>query len=58
MAIEPRGVNLFAALHRTTDDHLPPQPTDDDLLAWADELKRPPERRRQLVAEPLSAYAR
>jgi hypothetical protein len=58
VAIEPRGVNLFAALHRTTDDDLPPQPSDDDLLAWADELKRQPPRRRQLVADPVSAYAR
>jgi hypothetical protein len=48
-------VNPFAALRRTTDDDLPAQPTDDDLLAWAEELRTgyEPRRRRQLVAEPL-----
>jgi hypothetical protein len=47
-------VNLFAALRRTTLDDLPPQPTDDDLLAWAEDLRTgyEPRRRRQLVAAP------
>ncbi|MGQ0434959.1 MAG: hypothetical protein ACT452_21435 [Microthrixaceae bacterium] len=48
---------LFDALTRrstrSTDD-LPAQPSDDDLLAWAHELKLGrPRRVRQLVAEPL-----
>ena len=48
-------MNLFAALRRTTDDDLPPQPSDDDLLAWAEDLRAgyEPRRRRPLVAEPL-----
>jgi hypothetical protein len=51
-------VNLFAALRRTTHEvDLPTQPTDDDLLAWADELRTTyqprPRRTRPLVAAPI-----
>jgi hypothetical protein len=49
-------VNLLTALRRTTDDGLPTQTSDEDLLAWAEELKttdeRQPRRRRPLVAAP------
>ena len=51
------GVNLFATLRRTTEDDLPAPPSDDDLLAWADDLRTTyeprPRRTRQLVAAPL-----
>jgi hypothetical protein len=50
-------VHLFAALRRTTDDDLPAAPSDDDLLAWAEELRTTyeprPRRTRPLVAAPL-----
>ena len=49
-------MNLFAALRRTThDDDLPSQPTDEDLLAWAEDLRTSyePRRKRPLVAAPL-----
>jgi hypothetical protein len=48
-------VTLFDALmKRETGGDLPSQTSDDELLAWAEELKRPvPRRRRPLVADPL-----
>ena len=53
------AVNPFTALRRTTEDiDLPAQPSDDDLLAWAEELRTTyelrPRRTRQLVAAPLN----
>jgi hypothetical protein len=48
-------VTLFTALlKRETGGDLPDQTTDEDLLAWAEELKRSGPRRRQLVADPLT----
>jgi hypothetical protein len=45
---------LDALLKREAGGDLPEQTSDDDLLAWAEELRRStPRRRRQLVAEPL-----
>jgi hypothetical protein len=48
-------VNLIAALRRTPEDELPAQPTDEDLVAWAEELRTSyePRRRRPLVAAPI-----
>jgi len=51
-------VNLFAALRRPTAEiDLPIQPSDDDLLAWAEELRTTyeprPRRTRPLVAAPV-----
>jgi hypothetical protein len=53
--VEPCGVNLFAALRRIPEDDMPAQPTDEDLLAWAEELRTTyePRRRRPLVAAPI-----
>jgi hypothetical protein len=52
--VEPPSVTLFnALLKRETGGDLPDQTTDEDLLAWAEELKRHGPRRRQLVADPL-----
>ncbi|MFL6205420.1 MAG: hypothetical protein ACJ739_08710 [Acidimicrobiales bacterium] len=51
-------MNLLAALRRTPESELPAQPTDDDLLAWAEELRTTyeprPKRTRPLVAAPLT----
>ena len=54
-SVELLGVNLFAALRHNPEDELPVQPTDDDLLAWAEELRSSyePRRRRPLVAAPV-----
>ena len=56
--VELLGVNLFAALRRPTAEiDLPTQPSDDDLLAWAEELRTTyeprPRRTRPLVAAPV-----
>jgi len=47
-------VNLFAALQRTSDDELA-QPSDEELLAWAEELRsaKRPKRKHPLVAAPI-----
>jgi hypothetical protein len=47
-------VNLLAALRRTTHDDLPVQTTDEDLLAWTEDLRTgyEPRRKRPLVAAP------
>jgi hypothetical protein len=52
-------VNPFTALRRTGDDiDLPAQPTDEDLLAWAEQLRTSyqprPRRTKQLVAAPIT----
>ena len=57
MSSNPVRVTLFAALRRTREDDLPPQPSDDDLLEWAEELRMTyaprPRRTRPLVAAPI-----
>jgi len=47
-------VTLFGVLtKRETGGDLPKQASDDDLIAWAKELKETKPRRRQLVAAPV-----
>ncbi len=53
MVSEPPDVKLLAALANREVHDLPAQPSDEDLLAWAEELKRRGPRRRQLVADPI-----
>jgi len=47
-------VTFFDALtKRETGDDLLQQTSDEDLLAWTEELRKQKPKRRQLVAEPL-----
>ena len=52
MVVEPLGVTLFDALTKREPD-LPAQATDEELLAWAQEIQRDhTPRRGQLRAQP------
>jgi len=54
LLVEHDGVNLFSALQRTSDDEFA-QPSDEELLAWAEELRSTnrPKRKHPLVAAPI-----